>query len=287
MKKLLTVRKAKWVAQRKPDVIRGNPLNPNAAVTARYYDELKWLVDLMTANVEKKLVKFFETGHVEEFFAADASTASQARIITNALAQKFNALFGANAKPMAESMVKQSAKASSTALHSSLQQLGGGLSLPTSAIKGPLTDIINATVTENVGLIKSISAEYLQGVQGAVMRSITTGSGMQDLVPYLERHKGITLRRARMIATDQTRKAFNNISKSRMENLGVTEYEWIHTGGSNEPREYHAKVLNGKIFKLSEPPVIDPKTGERGIPGQLINCRCRMRPVINLNKTEE
>jgi hypothetical protein len=35
-------------------------------------------------------------------------------------------------------------------------------------------------VTENVGLIKSIPTQYLGGVQGAVMRSITTGNGMQD-----------------------------------------------------------------------------------------------------------
>ena len=48
-------------------------------------------------------------------------------------------------------------------------------------------------MTENVGLIKSIPAQYLNGVQGAVMRSITTGNGMQDLVPYLQKHKGITL----------------------------------------------------------------------------------------------
>jgi uncharacterized protein with gpF-like domain len=27
-------------------------------------------------------------------------------------------------------------------------------------------------------------------------------------------------------------------------------------------------------------PVIDPRTGERGIPGQAINCRCVMRPLV-------
>lgn len=283
-KQLLTVRKQKWIAQRKPDLVAGTPLNPNAAVTEKYYSELKWLIDLMTDNVEKRLMRFYKTGDVQEFFAEDASAAAQGRIITNALSKKFNDLFGANAKPMAESMVKQSAKASSAALHTSLQQLGGGLSLPTSAITGQLREIISASVTENVGLIKSISQEYLSGVQGAVMRSITTGGGMQDLVPYLQKHKGITLRRARLIANDQTRKVFNGITRGRMEDLGVTEYRWLHTGGSNEPRQYHKNVLNGKTFKLNEPPVIDPKTGTRGHPGDLIACRCRMQPVITLGK---
>ncbi|RIQ43658.1 phage head morphogenesis protein, partial [Bordetella avium] len=31
------------------------------------------------------------------------------------------------------------------------------------------------------------------------------------------------------------------------------------------------------------PPIIDKTTGERGLPGQLINCKCRMRPVIDFS----
>jgi SPP1 gp7 family putative phage head morphogenesis protein len=117
-------------------------------------------------------------------------------------------------------------------------------------------------------------------VQGAVMRSITTGNGMQDLVPYLQKHKGITLRRARMIAQDQTKKSFSYLSKARMEASGVLQYEWLHTSGSRHPRKLHI-AMNGHIYRYDDPPVIDEKTGERGIPGQAINCACRMRPILN------
>jgi hypothetical protein len=62
------------------------------------------------------------------------------------------------------------------------------------------------------------------------------------------------------------------------------------------PRDYHKmrwdghtgkfngkpNGLNGYIFPIDKPPVIDRKTGERGYPAQLINCHCFLTPVIEL-----
>ena len=45
--------------------------------------------------------------------------------------------------------------------------------------------------------------------------------------------------------------------------------------------------LNGGIFDFDNLPVIDEKTGERGIPGQAINCKCRMRPIVEFEKGEQ
>ena len=147
-------------------------------------------------------------------------------------------------------------------------------------------EVMTASIAENVGLIKSISEKYLTDVQGAVMRSITNGNGLQDLIPALERHEGITRRRARNIALDQTRKAYNSLNKGRMEALGIKKFEWLHTGGSQNPREDHIE-LSGQIFSFDNPPVIDKRTGERGFPAQLPNCRCRMLPVITFGDVEE
>lgn len=289
MPKLLSVRKTRWVDQFKPKQVKGAPLNYNAAAIARYYKKLQRLVDAMTADVERRLERFFKADHAQEYFAQDASVASQARILMNELSDKFDTLFSVNAKPFAHGMTDDAIKSSEVALKSSLKELSGGLTLNTDILTGPLKDVLTATIAENVGLIKSISAQYLQGVQGAVMRSITTGNGLADLVPFLQTHKGVTLRRARTIANDQTRKAFNNINKERMTRMGLDEFEWLHSGGGAHPRQYHQQSyksggLNGGVYSLTNLPVIDKKTGERGIPGQLIKCRCRMRPVIKFNE---
>ena len=291
---LLTKKKQAWVDQWKPtSVIRGTPLNFNAGVEAKYAKELTSLVKQMTAQANRELVRLFKSETASTFFAQDGAMraqddtiSSQARIITNALMQKFQQLFTAKSKPMAERMTDNAAAASKTNLHASLKELSGGLSLKTDILTDDLSEVVNATVVENVALIRSIASEYLQGVQGAVMRSITTGNGLQTLVPYLQQHEGITLRRARNIAIDQTRKAYNNINKERMQAVGLNQYQWLHTGGAQKPRKLHEQ-LSGQVFSFDNPPVIDEKTGERGIPGQLINCGCRMVPVISFDKGSE
>lgn len=283
---MLTKRKQRWVDRRKPDLILGTPLNPNAAVEWRYSARLEKLVKKMTEGVEKELRRLFEQEAAHEYFAQDASIASQARILTNAMTAKFNDMFAAASYPVAEQMVEAANKASSSSVHSSLQTLTGGFSLPTSALSPDMKQVLSASVTENVGLIKSISEQYLSGVQGAVMRSITTGRGMQDLVPYLAKHERITLRRARMVARDQSRKAYSALSRERMKRLGVKKFRWLHTGGSNEPRKLHQE-MNGKIFSFDDPPEIDENTGQRGLPGDAINCRCRMQPVIDFEGDDD
>jgi SPP1 gp7 family putative phage head morphogenesis protein len=280
---MTNVRKTPWVNNTRKGIIKGQPLNPSAAIEQRYYVALQVLIDRMVADTEHELQKLFKTGHAEEFFAQDASISSQARILTNALIKKYCDLFASLSKPMAERFADESDKSSDIAVKSSIRQLSDEMTLSTKSItSGPLADILNATITENVGLIKSIPAQYLNGVQGAVMRSITTGNGMQDLVPYLQKHKGITLRRARMISMDQSRKAFAGLSKARMEKIGVVSYIWRHTSGSRHPRKLHIE-MSGSTFRYDDPPVIDDRTGERGIPGQAINCACRMQPILNFS----
>lgn len=80
------------------------------------------------------------------------------------------------------------------------------MTISASKVTDPLKNTLTASLAENVDLIKSIPQQYLSGVQQAVMRSITTGNGLQDLQPYLEKQGGVTERRATLIANDQTRK---------------------------------------------------------------------------------
>ncbi|OWK42184.1 phage minor head protein [Fimbriiglobus ruber] len=280
------VREQPWSNNARKGIVEGKPLNPSAAIEARYYTTLRVLIDRMIADTDHELKKLFKTEHAEEYFAQDASVSSQARILTNALIKKYTDLFASLSKPTAERFADESDQSSDIAVKSSIRHLSDQLTLSTKTItSGPLNDILNATITENVALIKSIPAQYLSGVQQAVMRSITTGNGMADLVPYLQKQKGITLRRARMISTDQTRKAFNSLSKARMEKIGVTSYIWRHTAGSRHPRKQHIE-MSGNVYRYDDPPVIDDRTGERGIPGQAINCACRMQPVLIFSEDE-
>lgn len=268
----------------KPQLLEGEPLNPNMIAGMRYQRQLDILIEQMTHATMVAVKKFFYSQTAEEYFTQDdKSVVAEAKRLSNELQKKFDAIFDPRALPIAAEMVDDENKASELALHNSMEKLTGGLSLPTTGLKGEIGEVLKASVAENVALIKSIPAQYLEAVNGAVLRSITTGNGLADIVPFLASEKGITLRRAKMIANDQTRKAFNAISKGRMQAAGLTKFEWLHTGGSNEPRKDHI-AMNGNIYRFDDPPIIDKRTGERGIPGQAINCRCRMKPIIEFEE---
>lgn len=280
----LTAKREAWAAkQSAAPTFRGDPLQHNAAVAVRYASALSALTAQMTAQTKREILRLFKTDAASAHFGEDATIASQSRILMTSLADRFSDLFAKKAKPLAEGMVADADKSGAKALHASLQKLSGGMSLKTSLGSPTLSNITKAAVAENVSLIKSIATEYLQKVEGAVMRSITTGNGLQDLVPALEDYEGQTHRRAKNIALDQTRKAYNSINKGRMQALGVEKFMWHHSGGGAHPREDHVD-MDGEIFSFDKLPVIDKRTGERGIPGQAPNCRCTMSPVFDYTK---
>lgn len=288
----LTASKERWVKNR--DVtLRGDRLNYNAALQEKYEAQLRKLVSQMTKETLSEITKLFKQPISKTYFkeqkeagtiAQDASLSSQARILMNSLTDKFSQLFGKKSKDFAENMLNGQIKVSKTTLFTSLKKLSGGLSLKTGVVPKGMEDVSKAIIEENVSLIKSIPEQYLKDVTGSVMRSITTGRGIADLVPEIQKYAGVVDRRTRNIALDQTRKAYNSINKQRMQAIGVKQFEWIHSGGGQHPRESHLK-MSGKIFNFAtlykEQEALNVPKADQGIPGEAINCRCTMVPVIN------
>ncbi len=284
----LTRKRRDWATARKEaPTFKGTKLAVPAGVQARYAAQLDRLTRQMTEECTRRIKRLFESETGSAHFAQDATISSQSRILLNALRGKFETLFAQHARSMAEQMVNGAGAASKSAMHSSLQALSGGMSLKVPPLRAGsnLDNIYKASVTENVNLIKSIPSQYLKDVEGSTMRSITTGNGLQDLVPALEKYEGQTHRRAKNIAMDQTRKAYNSINKGRMQAVGVKKFQWNHSGGSDQPREDHIE-MDGNVYSFDDLPVIDERSGERGIPGQAINCRCTMTPVFDFEGDE-
>ncbi len=286
----ITKKKQEHVAKNKTNVLRGHPLNYPASIEEKYRKKLDALILQMTTQTQREITRLFKGDAAKQFFGQDESIASQSRIVTKDLKSRFEQLFNRKSKGFAESMVNQADKQSTSNLHSSLKELSGGLSLKTSMISKPMKDIIKASVAENVSLIRSIPQQYFHQIEGAVMRSITTGNGLEDLVPFMEKQKGITKRRASLIARDQTRKAYNGLNAGRMEAIGLKKYEWLHSAGDIEPRPLHLP-LSGNIFSFDDPPVIQYAKGSlpevRGKPGDLINCSCKMVPIIEFDESDD
>lgn len=283
----LTRKRKLWAEQRGGAAFWGQPLLPPDRAEARYRAALERAIRQMREEVEREVARTWDAHAPAVRSGMDASLASQSRILTNALARKFQAFFDRLAPGVAGKFVTQVDRHSTASLHSSLKEASGGLSLKTSVVTGRVAEIAKAATAENVGLIRSIPQQYFKDIQGAVMRSIQKGDGVKTVLEAVQKTGAVAERRAKLIARDQTAKATSAINAARLDALKVRKFEWLHSGGGKEPRPLHKDVLNGQIFRLDDPPVIDDKTGERGLPGQLINCRCRMVPVIDFGDDGE
>lgn len=272
--------KAKWAKNR--DVyLNGKPLNHNAAIRARYEKALRTITLQMTTQVKNQLTKLFKSSTAKEYFTMDASITSDAKKLLASLNEKFTTLFASKSIDLATTMVNEAQKHSQKEVKESLEELTGAITLKKNFIPLQVQEVSKAAISENVSLIKSIPSEYFTKINGAVMRSITSGQGVKSLMNHFKQYDNMTDRRAKNIALDQTRKTYNSINAARMESAGYEEFKWLHSGGGLHPRPDHV-AMNGKIFRFDDLPVIDKKTGERGLPAQAPNCGCTMQPVYKM-----
>lgn len=98
------------------------------------------------------------------------------------------------------------------------------------------------------------------------------------LVGMLRKNFGESKKHAEFLARQETSLFQSDFRKQRFSEAGVRQYVWRITR-DDRTRASH-RVLNGKVFFYSQPPVTDPRTGSRGNPGQPFGCRCADMPVI-------
>ena len=131
---------------------------------------------------------------------------------------------------------------------------------------------------ENVSLIQSIPEKYFTGVETVALLALAYGWKKADLTAELVRRYNIAIRRAKLIARDQTQKASELFKRSICFNMGITKGKWVYTYRSERPRESHVE-LNGAIYDLYKG-CYDYYENEYIHPGQKINCQCDFVPII-------
>jgi len=215
-------------------------------------------------------------------YTADESLATRLARELREFDRKWSRRFAERSRMLTDQMLSRVDRYTSRALASSLKEMSGGLTLKTPDMPAGLYERLMAATKENVSLIRSIQADFHERIEGAVMRSIASGNfGARSLFEEIIKTGQATKQRAELIAVDQTRKVTTAMNAERMKAVGLRKFEWVHSGGGADPRELHVRY-NGQIFDMDDPPVIEERTGARGLPGQLIKCRCRMRPVVDL-----
>jgi SPP1 gp7 family putative phage head morphogenesis protein len=203
----------------------------------------------------------------------DASPAVFMRDAMNRLSKRWMKKFDDIAKKLAQKFSLDSMLHSDVSLKNALGDAGFTVEFK---MTPAMNNALQATISENVGLIRSIPEKYFTEVEGMVMRSVARGRDLSTLTDELQQRYGITRRRAALIARDQNQKSTSVMQTARQLSLGITQGIWRHSHAGKEPRKSHV-AADGKIFELSEGLMID---GELIYPAQKINCRCTWSPVI-------
>ena len=273
----LTRKRKEYVEQRAPGILVGAPLTYSAGQMERYKRLIGKITSAMYKDYARELKAVFRANDV---ITIDASISAQARIVLRKLQQKWGRIFRRESPKIVDQIIGGIDKAAGDTLKQSLKQLSGGVTLKTDEMPAALKQAVSAAIAENVTLIKSIETQHHTQIEGAVMRSLQPGGrGLADVTEALKKYEGITDRRRNVIAKDQVRKIQASISIERAKSAGIKKFKWLHSRGGSEPRPDHV-AMNGNVYSYDDPPVIDRRTGERGFPGQAINCRCQMVPVI-------
>ncbi len=256
-----------------PKIVRSVPANRGIEVA--YRRAISKLIDEMNNSMLYWLTAQYKAApsRVEEL-AQDASTPSnKMRAKLNAIARRWIKKFNEAAPKIAEAYIRKQFAYSNSAFRQALADNGWTVKF---TLTPAMRDALNASINENVALIKSIPEQYFKQVEGIVMRAYTIGRDQAQLVKELKAMYPKTQDRAILIARDQSNKANATVNRTRQLELGITKAVWMHSHAGKTPRPSHV-AANGKEFDVANGMYLDGKWIQ---PGEEINCRCTSRSIL-------
>lgn len=145
-----------------------------------------------------------------------------------------------------------------------------------------MQDYLKASAQQNVQLIQSIPARYLEEVETLLIANMRSGMRPGYIVSALVDQYGITQRRAKFIARDQTGKIQGEINERQQRSAGFDYFRWLDSD-DRRVRDRHRKIAEKVtaygpgVYRWDNLPLSQDGVPIR--PGQDYNCRCTAVPV--------
>lgn len=229
-----------------------------------------------------KVVARVVTPQLARIYRQDAARldtkADEIQAVIDALIEGFNPIFSDQIiERIARTAATRVGEWSATDIIEQLQAMGAkGITLSSLNI----TEQIDLFTRANVRLIKSVQSNLLGTIENTITRGARQGLRHEVISRQLLSKVGPDGRpgemakarkRMRLIARDQISKLNNELARVRHAEAGITHYIW-QTARDGRERDTHA-ANDGKMFRYDDPPAT-------GHPGEEINCRCVMVPVL-------
>lgn len=234
---------------------------PNRGVEAEYKKKLAKLVDLMSKSVMYWLLADW-----------GGRTAREMSIILRKKIKQWDKVFGKEADKIALWFVKSVKNHTEFGMKTAFRE--AGLKLKSDVPKN--TEL--GVEIENRSLIRSIPEKYFTGIETVAMMALLYGWSKETLADEIQKRYRITIRRTKLISSDQTHKTTELFKRAICQEAGIRYGRWVYTWRSEKPRESHVE-MNGALFDLSRG-CYDYYENEYIFPAQKINCKCDFKPVI-------
>ncbi len=136
--------------------------------------------------------------------------------------------------------------------------------------------------------VAEYTREEAQRLRDKITKTVLEGYRSDKLAKQLKAEFGVTSRKAKFLARQETSLLVSKYRQVRYQELGLDEYRWS-TSHDERVREDHkildyqyrlSQGLKPLTFSYSNPPITDRATGARNNPGEDFNCRCVARPVV-------
>lgn len=126
-----------------------------------------------------------------------------------------------------------------------------------------INKFLKVKTEENASYMSTVRDQYHDKVAQSVLRAVTSGSSLDDVVKDIEKYGNQSRAKAAFIARDQTGSILGELTAERFQRTGSEAFRWSDSGDSRVRDSHHAR--NGKIYFYKDDPLL---------PGQDYGCRC-------------
>ncbi|WP_231624328.1 phage head morphogenesis protein [Yersinia similis] len=255
-----------------------------------YRARLRDIVRLMAQSVDEVLIPVLRRNYTADSYLIDIIK----QAIRQASEKFYTSTFGRQIDRLAQRVVSLAESESSAAFVEQINR-AIGIDMTSLMVNESLVDYFDASVENNVALIKSLSSDYFDDIQREVMDSIMRGDSLTTMVRNIQKVTGATYQRSHLISLDQTAKIRSDITYTRQVNAGIVRFRWstsqdVRVSGNPAGKYPRARI---KCFEIARADVGygvgvylwlrgAAYNGETGLfPGKAhVGCRCHAIPQL-------
>ena len=138
--------------------------------------------------------------------------------------------------------------------------------------------------------VKNWKAKEIVKMRRTVLHMTQNGARTETIKKYFMNRWGIAERKAEFLARNESGIASSVLKATHYQDMGCTHFKWLRST-SKEKRELHLEyaketgnqygIGGTNIFAFDNAPIIDERTGQRGLPQQTYNCSCNLVGIKN------